>query len=59
MIEKSFDDLECCAPFSRFRLQDIDGNGSVNLIRDSKTSPYGEGPIFDWEWNGSKFIAQF
>ena len=42
-----------------FRLQDIDGNGSVNLIRDSKTSPYGEGPIFDWEWNGSKFIAQF
>ena len=59
MIEKNFDDLECCAPFSRFRLQDIDGNGSVNLIRDSKTSPYGEGPIFDWEWNGSKFIPQF
>jgi len=59
MIEKSFDDLECCAPFSKFRLQDIDNNGSVNLIRDEKIGPFGFGPIFNWEWNGSKFIAQF
>jgi hypothetical protein len=59
MIEKSFDDLECCAPFSKFRLQDIDNNGSINLIRDEKIGPSGVGPIFNWEWNGSKFIAQF
>lgn len=59
MIEKSFDDLECCAPFSKFRLQDIDNNGSINLIRDEKIGPFGFGPIFNWEWNGSKFIAQF
>jgi len=42
----------------RLRLQDIDNNGSIDLFRDIKDG--GNGPYaLRWEWNGSKFIAQF
>jgi hypothetical protein len=45
--------------FSRFRVQDIDKDGTLDLFRETKTDLYGLDPEFRWEWNGSKFIPQF
>ena len=39
-------------------IQDIDGNGSVDLFRDIKDSHNGYYAL-RWEWNGSKFIPKF
>jgi len=59
MIDKYIGDAECCNS-GRWRLQDIDNNGRINLITDTKTGHELGVPVtFNWEWNGSKFIAQF
>jgi hypothetical protein len=42
----------------RLRLQDIDGNGRLDLFNDLKDAKFWSQPI-RWEWNGSKFIPQF
>ena len=43
----------------RIRLQDIDNNGKIDLINDFKESSGFPVYALRWEWNGSKFIAQF
>jgi len=45
--------------FGRFRMQDIDNDGSINLIRDYYYGHEGHDGPWDWEWNGSKLIPQF
>jgi hypothetical protein len=45
--------------FMRFRVQDINNDGTLDLFRETKTDLYGLDPEFRWEWNGSKFIPQF
>ena len=45
--------------FMRFRVQDINNDGALDLFRETKTDLYGRDPEFRWEWNGTKFIPQF
>ena len=58
LIEGSYFDGSGDDPAYRIRLQDIDGNGSVDLFRDIKDSHNGYYAL-RWEWNGSKFIPKF
>ncbi len=45
--------------FGRFRMQDIDKDGSINLIRYYYYGHESHDGPWDWEWNGSKLIPQF
>jgi hypothetical protein len=45
-------DNNTCARFARMRVQDIDGNGKLDIFSNDKLDNV------RWEWNGTKFIKQ-